>query len=253
MTFFRTGFFVLLMALLFPATSQAKKPPCEIVRAGFDIGSGATKLKVARVDVCRNRLLKILFPLTAQDKKQAVKSVGYKKDLTDSFKDPARVNCTLSKFIQQEGAGVLKNLRALVLKRFPTAAFAGVATSAFRQAKNGKEVIAFLSKAAGIKISIISQQEEAFLGYRAVLARLPGQNPGKLMVWDIGGSSMQMVYRNKQGKLATYLGHLASVPMATWVIEKAQGASRRTKPSPNPVQADDARRGVAYAQKRATR
>ena len=45
------------MALSFSALGE----DCIFTRAAFDVGSGTTRMKVAKVDVCKNTILKVLL------------------------------------------------------------------------------------------------------------------------------------------------------------------------------------------------
>jgi exopolyphosphatase / guanosine-5'-triphosphate,3'-diphosphate pyrophosphatase len=67
----------------------------------------------------------------------------------------------------------------------------GFATSAVRSASNGKEVIEYIEASTGIKIDILSGDDEAFLGYVGVKTFIEADKP--LLVVDIGGGSTEMV------------------------------------------------------------
>ncbi|TDT63473.1 hypothetical protein [Fonticella tunisiensis] len=67
----------------------------------------------------------------------------------------------------------------------------GMATSAVRSAQNGKDVIRYIEERTGIKISILSGEEEAYLGYLGVRTVIKSDKP--ILVVDIGGGSTEFV------------------------------------------------------------
>jgi exopolyphosphatase/guanosine-5'-triphosphate,3'-diphosphate pyrophosphatase len=70
-----------------------------------------------------------------------------------------------------------------------------VATSAVREAANGRDFAAGLEQATGERVRVVSGQEEAALTLAGVLGGLPaGQAPGaSTAVFDIGGGSTEYV------------------------------------------------------------
>lgn len=270
--------FVLCVTALCVATAGCKKKPtrppvkrpgaaakrapaakaCQATRAAFDVGSGSTKMKIALVDTCKQRVLKLIFPNNREEFQQAVEKVPYKKDLARSFKDPKRKNGYLSKAVLAQGVAAFKKLRKLAVSRGATA-FVGVATSAFRQAKNGAENIKSLSEQSGVKVHIISQKVEGLLAFYAVRAMFPKLPYEQLLVWDIGGSSMQMIAQTGEGKgddddpMKFYLGHLASVPMARHMMFEVQKKKQKPNVTPHPVSPDHSKKAIAYVRKRAAK
>jgi exopolyphosphatase/guanosine-5'-triphosphate,3'-diphosphate pyrophosphatase len=70
-----------------------------------------------------------------------------------------------------------------------------VATSALREAANGREFAARLEHATGERVTIVSGDEEAALTLAGVLAGLDGGSAtaGTMLVFDIGGGSTEYV------------------------------------------------------------
>lgn len=237
--------------------SNQPQSKCLQIRAAFDVGSGATKMKVSEVDTCQGTLVRILFPVQSEEFAKAIRKVAYKEDLKQSFKQNQRKKGTLSNEIVQKGVKALLSLKALA-QSYGATAWAGVATSAFRQATNGKDVIQKLSQESGVPISVISQTEEGMLAFYAVRALFPKIPAEQLLVWDIGGSSMQMVAQqpSKSGtepQHSLYLGHVASVPMATYIAETLQGKTGKQIFSPNPIDAATYDKALQYVVERANR
>ena len=70
--------------------------------------------------------------------------------------------------------------------------FRAVATSAMREAKNNSEVVENLYKDTGIKIEIISGQEEARLVALAIEQKI-NLKKGSFLLIDIGGGSIELI------------------------------------------------------------
>lgn len=72
-------------------------------------------------------------------------------------------------------------------------AFRACATSAMRDASNGKQIIADVFKEIGIKINIISGQEEANIIYETHIAENLSLNKSYLYI-DVGGGSTEVTF-----------------------------------------------------------
>lgn len=70
-----------------------------------------------------------------------------------------------------------------------------VATSAMRITKNQFEICERVFNATGIKINVISGEEEAALSF---LGAVSAQHLGKYLVIDIGGGSTELIFGNNQ-------------------------------------------------------
>lgn len=67
----------------------------------------------------------------------------------------------------------------------------GFATSAIREAPNGVEVINEVEQATGVRLVLLSGEDEARLTFLAV-RRWFGWSSGRLLVFDIGGGSLEV-------------------------------------------------------------
>jgi len=65
------------------------------------------------------------------------------------------------------------------------------ATSALREAPNGEEVVDTLERRTGVRLSVLTGDDEARLTFLAV-RRWFGWSSGRLLVFDIGGGSLEM-------------------------------------------------------------
>jgi exopolyphosphatase/guanosine-5'-triphosphate,3'-diphosphate pyrophosphatase len=79
-----------------------------------------------------------------------------------------------------------------IARRWNVEEIAAVATSAIREAPNGKRFIAAAQRAAGIRIRVISGEEEADYIYRAVRTAIDFHG-GTALVIDIGGGSVEFI------------------------------------------------------------
>lgn len=84
-----------------------------------------------------------------------------------------------------------------VLDQFEVTDVRGVATSAIRNAKNGKDVIDQIAEETGIHINIISGDLEAELIFEGVKAATTLSTENQL-VMDIGGGSVEFIIGNKE-------------------------------------------------------
>lgn len=211
----------LLITFVFIFVTPAFAKVCNENRMGLDIGSGSTKMMVAEVDICSKKIIKILV--------NESRSVGYNDDYEKS-KDQS-----ITKAMEDKGLAALEELIALGKVHKPKKT-KGVATSVFRKAKNGKEIIGRFAKKLKLNLKVISQEEEAMLGYVSALAVTPLQDAGKkIVVWDIGGGSMQMTAKDEKGEMQLYLGSLASVNFKNMVMEVFQLKPIESGGTPNPI------------------
>lgn len=212
--------FTALILTAFPA--QAEKN-CDIKRhALYDVGSGSTKLSVVETNSCE-KIPKTLF--------NASEKVDYKDDLLKS-KDSS-----FSDSIQKTGLEALKKLKAEAVKLNSTD-HRGIATAAFRDAKNAAVLIEKIKKQHGIVIEVISQEQEGQLAYKAV--RLYNADP-EILVWDIGGGSFQLTKLDlAKNEWSVYKGDIASVGFKDLIIKKVKKNAELA--TPNPMTLDEVKK-----------
>jgi len=222
-----------LILLAFLALSfSALGEECIFTRAAFDVGSGTTRMKVAKVNICKNKILQVFL----------------KKELPVKYKEFLARNSTktLGPKMQKAGLAAFRKLKDLAFK-FKPKDYVGVATSALRQATNGKEYAKRVLKNLGIKIHIIDQKKEAEIGYYGALAQgMAGHRLDDIVVWDIGGGSMQISSMSPSRTLTIYEGHLASVSFKNWLIKNVKSGDPRIVHSPNPLLEGQMMKGVAF-------
>ena len=192
-----------------------------IRRAAFDVGSGATKILVADVDMHAGPL-------------PAISKVVFQK----------KVSILMSEDLQKSGqasfsSGILHELME-TLKEFKREAdeagaeqFAGAATAAFRKAKNGPDFLEQV-RGEGIELRIIPQEEEGSIGFLTGSQACPHILGSDLVVWDSGGGSFQ-ISSMEQGMVCSWMRSLGSGIATGVLVEVVQGKDFKTTPSPNPV------------------
>lgn len=141
---------------------------------------------VASIDLGTNTARLLIGYVTAQGK---IQTVLHK----------SRISRLGGGFSRDTGIAPAARCRALhILEEFVNdievhgvAAVHAVATSAVRDASNGKEFIADVHSRTGIPLRIITGTEEAYLNLQGVLSGLG--DLGDLFVFDIGGGSTEYV------------------------------------------------------------
>ena len=172
--FIRSKFLLLLTLLaLSSCGSLSSSKSCLVKRAAFDIGSGSTKMTLAKVDTCTNKIVEVFFEDQA--------AVSYKQSLYDNKN-------SFSKEIISQGITELKELKQTAIELGVTE-FSALATQAFREASNGESSLDKISDELDIEIRIINQELEARFGYLGAKTKHPFTDDEKILVWDIGGGT----------------------------------------------------------------
>lgn len=213
----RSYFYTFILCLFFiHGCAALTERTCTEQRAAFDIGSATIKMKTASVNKCRPAPIRII-------RQQEAKV---------PFAESTR-NRTLSLNVRSEGIAQIQAMKDEALSA-GAQVFAGVATAAFRQADDAADFLAEIKAKTGINVRLISQEEEAVLGYQAALTQV--RKPAEaIVVWDIGGNSMQMVMKDKTQKYQVYQGLMASISYKNQIIEKVHRRPAGGQTSPNPV------------------
>jgi exopolyphosphatase/guanosine-5'-triphosphate,3'-diphosphate pyrophosphatase len=119
--------------------------------------------------------------------------------------------------ITSEGVGLLETAIADAIShahQFETEEILAFATSAIRDARNGKEILEQINKKFDIDLQVLSGDDEARMTFLAV-RRWLGWSSGRLLVLDIGGGSLEIAVGDDESAEAT-----VSLPL---------GASRLTR------------------------
>ncbi|MGY3805421.1 Ppx/GppA phosphatase family protein [Pigmentibacter ruber] len=158
-------------------------------RGAFDIGSGATKIQIAKVKICNDEQVKI-------------EQVYFKKNIAVKYsQDLAEGNQNIfSQKIIQEGINALHELKSEGLEHLKSKCgencqvdvWRGITTEAFRKALNWREAQKSLaSTTSGLLLKRLNQSEEALYGFYPI-TKLKDFNKNQHVVWDMGGGSTQI-------------------------------------------------------------
>lgn len=228
-----------LVLLLIPFQSVARSEAPESVeispsacvssiQALYDVGSGATKLTVLEASTCP-KPPKILLKTSEK--------VDYKEDL---LKSPDKL---FSEGILKAGLASLKKLKKQA-ERLKPVAHRGVATAAFREARNTQDFVKKINEDLEISIEVVSQEREAHLAFGAVAFQTPEKS---LLVWDIGGGSFQFIAKDvKTQQFQIAKGDLASVSFKDAVIKNIK--KNESLKSPNPLTKKELQDARSYVQ-----
>ena len=163
--------------------------------AAIDIGTNAIRLFIANVIENGNNGLKV--------KKNTLVRVPIR--LGEDVFDKGYISDTkLERLIK-----AMKAFR-LLMEVFEVEDYLAVATSAMREAKNGKEVIERIKKETGIEIEIIDGAREAEFIAQTDLEDLTDSNKNYLFV-DVGGGSTEFTILEKGKKTASKSFKLGTV------------------------------------------
>mgnify|MGYP000521891953 CR=1 FL=1 len=200
-------------------------------RAALDIGSGSIKCKVADVDTQKGKIVRI------------VEQMWRKADFKESIaRNPLR---RISPSVADDGIQILKDFVAKS-RKLRAKEFAAVGTQAFAEATNGEEYFHHIRKAVGIPAVIITQSQQARLGYEA--ARQHYDIPEhSMVVWDIGAATVQLTSKTRNGTYLYSLGEEASVGFKNYVIREIQHLDPNQITSPNPMSPSDTTKALEHA------
>jgi exopolyphosphatase/pppGpp-phosphohydrolase len=181
------------------------------VRAALDIGSGATKMTLARVSAdggATTILHSSQVELLLRHDLQTVRAATGEARLSDAaIAELTATLCEYAKIAREAARAADLPLR-----------MRGVATAVFRSATNGEAALDAAASTATIECRIIDQTMEGRLGYATAVAVAPTWLCD-IISWDSGGGSFQ---------ISDAIGHvwegpLGSSSMLQLMAERAQG------------------------------
>lgn len=219
---------------------SAQFVPC----AAYDIGSGATKYMGAMVDT-QSLTIESVFS-------QGSLPVAYREDLYHSQDN------SFSDLIQEMGLAALQSAKLKIQQDYENSKFHdygdiqhfAVATAAFREADNGALVAQMFHDKLDIPVNIISQEEEAKLAYYGATSEHHDTSSDLPIVWDIGGGSMQLTYKDSHDLFHIMGGEVASQTFQSLVSEKVMGIAPTE--TPNPMNATQVEAAIAAAKEHLT-
>lgn len=143
-------------------------------------------MRIAAIDVGTNSIHMIVV----EAQRHGYTVVDREKEMVQLGRDSLEGR-PLTEAAIERGVAALKTM-AEIARRWKASEIVAVATSAVREAPNRKRFIAAVEKACGIRVRIISGEEEAGYIYRAVRSAIDFQGGTALSI-DIGGGSMELI------------------------------------------------------------
>jgi len=212
-------YLILTIILGFTAFFSVQEKKETVIRAALDIGSGATKLKVAEVNLKTQKIEKILANESF--------SVQYQEELEKS------PDGTFTPKVMEEGIEALKKCKEIAL-RHGADKVVGIATASFRKAGNADSFAQKIENETGVSIYIIDQELEGILGFNATAAHL-AEEPQDVIAWDIGGGSYQFSALDENKNIVVHRGLDASIPFKNRVIKQIKKSDPARVSTPNPL------------------
>lgn len=142
--------------------------------------------RIAAIDVGTNSIHMIVV----EQQKHGYRVIDKEKDMVQLGRGSLEGR-PLTDDAVDRGVEALRRM-AGIAERWKVREVVAVATSAIREAPNGRRFITAAQKAAGIKIRVISGEEEADYIYRAVRSAIDFHG-GTSLVMDIGGGSVELI------------------------------------------------------------
>lgn len=142
--------------------------------------------RVAAIDVGTNSIHMIV----AEADRRGYRVIDKEKEMVQLGRDSLEGRPLTDSAIER-GVGALKTM-VEIARRWKATEIIAVATSAVREAPNRRRFVAAVEREAGIRIRVISGEEEADYIYRAVRSAIDFHGGTALSI-DIGGGSVEMI------------------------------------------------------------
>ncbi|MGZ8796433.1 MAG: Ppx/GppA phosphatase family protein, partial [Thermoanaerobaculia bacterium] len=142
--------------------------------------------RIAAIDVGTNSIHMII----AEQQKHGYRVIDKEKEMVQLGRDSLEGR-PLSADAIARGVTTLSTMTAIA-RRWEVDEVVAVATSAIREAPNRRRFLGAVERAAGIKVRVISGEEEADYIYRAVRSAVEFHGGTALSV-DIGGGSVELI------------------------------------------------------------
>jgi exopolyphosphatase / guanosine-5'-triphosphate,3'-diphosphate pyrophosphatase len=198
-----------------------------IVRAAIDIGMGGPKLLIAEIDVEANKI---------------VNTVHSQKCFVNFYVGKDR---RLSSEVMEQGLAAFKTMLDAA-RSFHADGIVAIATASLRSASNGLEFAQIIQDETGIQVHIIDQELEGQLAFQAVLAKMDVA-PEDLVVWDIGGGSIQFIAQSADGSFLVDCGNEGVGAFNEHIISKIQCRNMGERKTANPLSASEISQAEMHA------
>jgi exopolyphosphatase/guanosine-5'-triphosphate,3'-diphosphate pyrophosphatase len=222
------GFFF-QACLCFSLSATTQNPT--VVRAAIDIGMGGPKLQIAEVDPKTNKLVKMLHTQRY--------FVNFYEGISQHEENH------LSPEVMSQGLQAFKEAVAIA-HSFEADGIVAIGAAAFRAAANGEQFAQEIRSETGIEVHIADQHLEGKLAFQAALSKLD-VDAEDLVVWDIGGGSVQFISRGPDGTYVVDGREEGVGAFKDFIIENIQHRNISEIIRPNPMSAEDIVHATNYA------
>ena len=151
------------------------------ILAAIDIGSYSIKMKISQVD-----------------SKGKVSTLEALRKYINLGKDTFITGTVRHEHVE-DICGILKGFKKL-MSEYGTDKYMIVATSALREAKNCDYILDYIYQRTGFKINIISESEERYFTYSAIIDKLkefPELKQEGVLITDVGSGGVEITLFNK--------------------------------------------------------
>ena len=171
--------------------------------AAIDIGSNAARLLIKEIEINTDtsaRLRKCLF-----------------------LRIPLRLGMEVfknGKITDEKAYQFLHTMKAYkqLMKVYHVKKYRACATSAMRDASNGKDVLKDIEKETGLKIEIISGEEESQIVYDNHLSLLSGE--GNFLYVDVGGGSTEITFLSNSKRIRSHSYNIGTIRLLNGKVSK---------------------------------
>jgi len=177
------------------------------VRIMSAVGSRRRRFRMAAIDVGTNSIHMIVV----ESQRHGYRVIDKEKEMVQLGRDSLEGKPLTDDAIAR-GVGALQAMGEIA-RRWDVEEIVAVATSAIREAPNRRRFLAAAEKASGIKVRVISGEEEAGYIYRAVRSAVDFHG-GTAVSIDIGGGSVELIVGTEEEVFFTGSRPLGSLRMA---------------------------------------
>ena len=123
--------------------------------------------------------------------------------------------------------------------------FRAVATAGFRSAgEKGKALAQEIENVTGVSFNVIDQEREGVLAFLGANLEYPKADMSSVVVWDIGGGSMQITMMGESSELVMAGCEIAARTFLNEAMAQVKGGNSLT---PNPMTGDEVNESIALA------
>lgn len=155
----------------------------------------------AAIDIGSYELEMKIFEMSQKYGMKEVDDVRYRLDLGKDSYGTGKISCELIEELCQVVIGFQN-----IMKEYRVSAYRACTTSAIREAKNMLIVLDQLQVKTGLKVEVLSNSEQRFLGYKAIASKETDFNKiiqKRTAIVDLGGGSMQFSLFDKDSLVDT--------------------------------------------------